>query len=537
MNFKSKALTCALGLLISQNAFSLPTIYPMKETLVSTIINKTNSNLVADSVDSHVFYVMPPNSAYSYVEGLHTITANIGFCREMSNLQSYSRQISSRIADLSNRSEERMKIYEEKNAQVKEARLKLSEYVVENNMKEIDDLDDQISQNDVRIKNILEDLQSCTQYCSQLTAEYKELKKIRTELRNQRVVLAERFDERLQKYTKHKRKVEALTTDLEVARKEWEDLQSSLVKLHGDFIKMYKVYGELEGAMAHVNFTSTWDQNIDLLRSENPGFDFKKIQTKSAVITSNIMDLKNMPSSGGIMGYMIGGQYEEGKLTLPSYPEQLSGNIRLSLIGACPVLHPDYFDINLPNGSDQMRYGLTVAYEYPSAFTTKVEMKYNMYKMYKKVVSSGSSGGFFRRRSWTSVEERTFFKDSFKVNWLEQDETNHLSDEQKADMEREMRNSIFARLAAIGLPAAANAGQLVLPPVGPSGAIVLSGSLKKYCPGNAYCIAGAVALDVLDSIFGSSSASASYTNIQEADMTEEWSRTLVSYKPWVTTYN
>jgi len=58
---KLKLLTLAAGLILSQNAFSLPTIYPMNETQLSKIFNTTNSNLVADSDDQHVIYVMPPN--------------------------------------------------------------------------------------------------------------------------------------------------------------------------------------------------------------------------------------------------------------------------------------------------------------------------------------------------------------------------------------------------------------------------------------------------------------------------------------------
>jgi hypothetical protein len=43
-------------------------------------------------------------------------------------------------------------------------------------------------------------------------------------------------------------------------------------------------------------------------------------------------------------------------------------------------------------------------------------------------------------------------------------------------------------------------------------------------------------LNVLDAIFGNSSASASYSNIQDADLTERWSTTSVVMKPYVTTY-
>ncbi|GAB4010956.1 MAG: hypothetical protein Fur0010_04520 [Bdellovibrio sp.] len=537
MNKTIKNLVSVSMLLTVTNAWALPTLYPTEVTLLSTIQNKTNSNLVADSVDSHVIYVMPPNSAYSYVEGLHTLNANLGMCREIRDLQTYGRRLTQRIADISEKAEERQKIKEKKLEDLKNAKLKLADYVVANSIQEISSLEDAITENQKLIIRVSDQIQSCEQNCDMLNTEYKDLRKIRRELLERKHALQDSYGEKYEKFLKQQKKVEALQADYDTIQEEWENLTSSLLKLRNDFHEMYKKYGELEGASAAVRFTSQWDQNIDSLRELNPGFDFKKIPTQNAVITSNITDLKYIPSGSAILGYRIGGDYQEGHIKMPAYPENLSGNVVLSLLGACPVLHPGDFDINIPSGSDRMRYGLTVAYEYPSAFTTRVRMTYNMHKIYQKIVSSGSRGGFFRRRSWTSVEERTYFQDSFKVDWLEQDASNRLTAEQKEEMEQEMRNRIFARLAAIGLPAAANAGQLVLPSLNASGAIVLSGALKKHCPGNAYCIAGSVALDVLDSIFGSSFASASYTNVQNADMSEEWSQTIVSFKPWVTSYN
>lgn len=537
MNAILSKLSIAVALGLSINAHALPTLYPLNVTLLSQIENKTNSNLVADNADPKVIYVMPPNKAFSYVEGLHTLSANLGFCREIRDLQGYGRNITARIAALAEKEEERFQVYESKRQIVTEAKLKMAQFVVENNLQEVSELEEAISENQRLITEVTEKMNTCEQSCDSLKEEFKDLRSLRKELNERKRVLQDSHRGKYEKYARQLSKVKALEADLQASQEDWDNLSSSLMKLRNDFQGMYKNYGELEGAYAAVQFSSNWDQNIEDLRATNPGFDFKKIPTENAVITSNILDLKNVPSSAAILGYMIGGEYQDGHMKLPSYPENLSGNVRLSLLGACPVLHPDYFDINLPTGTDKMRYGLTVAYEFPSAFTTRVKINYNMYKLYKKVVSSGSRGGFFSRKSWTSVEERTFFKDGFSVDWLEQDASNRLTEVEKADMEREMRNSIFARLAAIGLPAAANAGQLVLPPVSPSGAIVLSNGLKKHCPGNKYCVIGSVALDVLDSIFGSSKASASYTNIQEAWLSDEWSSTIVTNKPWVTTYN
>jgi hypothetical protein len=175
---------------------------------------------------------------------------------------------------------------------------------------------------------------------------------------------------------------------------------------------MYKDFGAVEGARAGISFDSQWNENIAVLRAQNPGISFEKMATKNAQITSNIVNLDSIPSGGAILSYEIGGNTNGRYLELPSYPEDLKGNVRLSLIGTCPVVHPSYFDINMPTSTDEMRYGLIVSYEYPTIFNARVTMKYNMKKMYEKIVQSSSrGGGFFRkRRSTTSVEEKKHFQ-------------------------------------------------------------------------------------------------------------------------------
>src|SRR4051794_25558549 len=76
--------------LMAESALATPTIYPKTLTFLSAIENPTNSNLVADDADPRVIWVMPPNTATSKVEGLHTLTANVGYCQEMADLQGYS---------------------------------------------------------------------------------------------------------------------------------------------------------------------------------------------------------------------------------------------------------------------------------------------------------------------------------------------------------------------------------------------------------------------------------------------------------------
>ena len=535
---KTKILLTLTGLLAHINAHAVPTIYPTSATYLSSISNTTNSNLVADDADQRVIWVMPPSSATSTVSGLHTITANVGFCREMSDMQGFSRDLAAKMKKLRMQQADSISTIDDLNTKLSKARAEMAESVVVGKLLEISDLDNRLAEIEIQIENLNDKLSDCTQNCKTMRAQLQELRTEKLEVSKSRRTLASSRSKELNSYEKKKAVVEALKEDIEDKTESWGKLNSKLIMAKNDFISMYSAFGNMEGARAGISFKSNWRQNVDELRQANPNFDFKQILTQNAVISTNIISGETIPSGGAILGYEIPGSRSNGSITQPTYPEDLSGNVRLSLIGTCPVLHPELFDINLPNSSDEMKYGMTVSYEFPTSFVTDATATYNMHKMYQKVASSGSRGGFFSSRSWTSVEERNFFKDSFVVTWTEQDSANSLTDEQKADLEKDMRNDIFSRLAVIGLPSVASAGALATPPaLSKTGSVVISDSLMKTCPGNLYCVGAAVTMDILQAIFGSSSSSSTYTNIQDMDLEERWSRSKVVYKPWISAYN
>ena len=100
-----------------------------------------------------------------------------------------------------------------------------------------------------------------------------------------------------------------------------------------------------------------------------------------------------------------------------------------------------------------------------------------------------------------------------------------------------MRHAVMWRLANLAIPSAPNRGDImaaVQPPT--RGAVVISDSLMQTCSGSVYCVAGAAVLKVLDAIFGSSSANASYTNITDVEVIENYENTQKIIKPWLTTY-
>lgn len=290
----------------------------------------------------------------------------------------------------------------------------------------------------------------------------------------------------------------------------------------------------MEGARAAIRYTSSWDENVQLLRNENPGINFSKIPTKNAKLMTELAGLANVDAQGAIKSIGLGGVMTQGLAAFPSYPETLSTNVVLSLIGACPMAHPDYFDID-SNSAQDMEYGLIITYDYDTVFTFKASATYNMYKMYQKIQQSASSGVFFSSRSWTEVTEKNFFSDSFSVKW--DDPENTIKPENKILLEKEMRTSVFSRLATLALPNVPNKADVIAAGELPvHGAVVAGDALISQSGGNIYSIGSGVILKVLDAIFGSSATSTTYTNIQNVDITDDYAQTQKITKSWITSY-
>ncbi len=532
-------LIVAASLLMNLSpAWAAPSIYPVNITQLQNLSNPTTSNLVADDVNLNKVYVMPPNVAEAVVTGLHTLSANVGFCREVADLQKYSRRATEKINDLSEQELKYKPEVDKARKSLFEAREDAAKYAAENKLSAIFDLDTQIQQKEDRLLNLYQLADSCKSACGQVQVEIREIENSKSQLVSDRRTLARENIEQVRAYDRKKALVEARLQNLADIEDGFFKIQERLKNLRSDFHKMYADYAKLEGGRAAFNYNSHWDENLSSLRISNPGFEFEKINTQNAKLFSSIKGIKDIPGDLAILAYEIAGTPKENYMELNAgFPAAISSNIVLSLLGVCPMLHPEDFNIKMPTHVSEMKYGLTIAYDFPTTVNLKASVHYNMYKMFEKIVSSGSSGGFFSSRSWTSVEERNFFRDSFSINWTEQDPENTVTEEQRLNVEHDMRAHILERLASLALPTAPNRDAIIQagqPP--PHGAVLVASSLMTACPTNIYCLGASLLFSSLDAIFGSSSASANYKQIQDIWLDESWSKAKVILKPWVTSY-
>ena len=537
-----RMLTVA-GLCMVNHAFAIPTIWPTEGTLVEIeqLENTTNSNLVADNVNPKKIYVMPPNSAKAIMQKhLFLRTANLGFCGEMKDLQGYTKRMSAQIADLDDvlkeKAAEKAKIIEK----ISKAREEVAKYAVEKRLTELSDLDNEISSINQHIDALNAELKTCSSKCDTLEEQLDKRLADHSSALKRRRELARIHTASLTQYERKRQLLEGLKEDLADLDQSYTDMENDLIGIRSKLFNAYKDLGSLEAGRAAISYTSSWDENINTLQEANKGYSFEKITTQDAVFTTDIADLSHVPSGSAILAYKISACNNDGagKCETSTYPENFSGSVVLSTIGACPIEHPDYFDLDMdhPNSAEEMSFGMTVAYDYPTAMTVEAKVEYNMYKMYQKIVKSGKKGGLFSSRSWNSVKEKTFFRDDYSVTWSDQAQL--LPETEKDVIEQEMRNAIFDRMAKLALSTATNPAALVIPHLPASGATVLGNEMakNKACQTNIYCTAASIGVKVLDAIFGGGKTTSSYTNIQDVKLEDNWSRTSVVYKPYITSY-
>ncbi len=539
MRTSIKVLAAIVAMSAAHKVSAEPTAYPTDTSVLFKIINNTNSNILADELDSRTVWVMPPNTAKATVGNMHTKTSNLGFCKEMGMLQKITARLTSDLGELQERRKRSIPGIERLSDEASKLYQAVTLYANSNSLTELAEMDDRIKSDENRLTELYKLAESCQpevtpEKCARINNEMSDVIKDKRALSKSRAELTKTNSDSVAGYDKRLRVYQAANKRFEAAKAIHDTISDSIFAIQRKFHESYGYYGKMEGARASIVYKSTWDDNLVKLRSENPEINFSKVATKKAKLMAELLGVKDIDASGAIKAIGIGGDAKDNSVSFEAYPQDLSTNVVLSLIGACPLEHPDYFDVS-SNVLKDMQYGLIITYDYDTVFKLKAKATYNMYRMYQKITSSHTSGGFFSSHTSATIEERNFFRDSFKMEWDDQENT--ISQADKDAREKEMRDNVLLRLASYALPNVASRGDVIAAAKPPTrGAIVLVDGLAKTCPTNVYCQGAIVVATVLDAIFGSSSSTASFLNIQDTQVVEVYSNNQKITKSWITSY-
>jgi hypothetical protein len=531
VNYRYLNAMLAAGMVAASAApvWAVPTLYPRAGNRLAEVHNTTTSVVLADSSISNQLWVMPPQTGSVGVDGV-SLSANAGFCAEMGDLQIASRTISKRIADVfiefNGLNVELEQLRHEKADLDLQAQALFESTIVQ----EIDDISDQIFDTEGRIDQLRVDIESCTtpECEDEIRAELDTLQDLKRDLQTQLSALRSDHREDYRAYTRLKNQVDAVQRAIDNVFDQATAKAGFLSTGKNTIFEMYKQYGQLEGGFANVAFDSHWQDNKLQLRTENPGFNVTDIPTSDArafvALVPGIGQDSYLSQLPAVFGYTLNGQEfdrNNPQQSLAALPDQMLANTRLSLIGACPLAHPDLFD--LPTDSTGLPlFGLSATYSYPTAFRTHVRATYNIWKVYEHMKKITEEGGFFSSETNVEETENTDGDSSMTFDFYDESGIPAWQQEQiKQQIKLELMQDVL-RLMGVPVPSQGGGVDPLPPPA--NGAVVLANGIESTCGWwTLYCGGASWILRGLSAIFGSSSSEASFRSSYDFTASREYS--------------
>lgn len=506
-------ITTLIAMIMTKQALAVPTLYP--EKFNTAVKNLTSSNLVSDTQTITRFYVLPPKQAEAKVTSLNTVSANIGFCKEISEIQKYNLDTLQMLNELKQREFDLRNQISLNDNNIKKAQTEMQQYINANHLGELAQYDLQIKNLSFRLDHLYDKSRICSaNECQLIVEDISATQEKLNELWQLRIELSQKHINSQDEYEKRKIQISQMQKEQENSLETIQKIRADLKDIYSDFLSLYDAHAGREGSKVGLQYNSNWQQNIQQLKIDNPSFQFEKINTENVQVRSDAYNKNSLIPGGALIGFNVAGvNNSNGIIDFKSYPENFSGNAILNLLGACPLIYPHFF--NLTADSDavnpyKMKFPLSVAYDYPSEFSYSVKLSYNLYKLYELTLNRGTQNGFFNTRSWSDKEENEYYKDSFNVIWNFQSPKYSLTPDQKISIENDMKNQMLSRIAKKLVMQNSNSGLLSAPDAPKAGALVISDSLTRACGFNFYCKGASFGLNALFQIFSSSQMTTSY---------------------------
>ncbi len=288
-----------------------------------------------------------------------------------------------------------------------------------------------------------------------------------------------------------------------------------------DVQTMLKDYTMVEGSTGRVLLDSNHGELVNAYQQANPNLTFRQIPLADAQIHLSrraSVDKGELPAMLAPVSLPTG----EAAQGAGIYGGALSGQIYLSMVGACP-----YYDVkghrmkktDVGSGELAENFNANVTYVYNLAINRSYWAKYNLSSMLRRLQSSESRGGLFSSKTINKLIVEKESGDWFMFRQNTQDPRFEFEDSLRQTVKAELVDRVFKQ---IGLLAMGTEGTPPLANPKPNGAAVGAENLRK-CP-NVYCQIGAAVLDVGNAIFGREEAVSEYiqkNNFWSEDNVEE----------------
>lgn len=525
-------------------ATAAPTLYPRAGNRLSEVTNPSKAVVISDTADRNVHWVLPPATGGTELTGV-SLTANVGFCEEMAFLQGTSRQLAERIAARSLEIDEKQPEIEALYAELADLR----EDAARANTPEIQLINaarDRIDDIEFEIDDLRDALRDCdTDQCEDdIEEDIQALRAERTELRAEVRDLERLHRTQLRAYETANNLVDAKQDEIDDVERRLDNARESLLRARSQIFEMYRQYGTLEGGFGNVDFDTGWDTAVQQLRDANPGrgFVFTPIPTREVRIFPQILPgfhsdnyLAGLPA---VLAYTVAGRtvrMEDNEHTFAALPPHIPANMRLSLIGACPIARPEAWDLPEDQSGSPL-FGLRAEYQYPSAFRTNVTVTYNLWKVYEYMKSVSVDGGLFSTSTEVDESESTDEGSRWSFNFFDE---SGLTPDQIKEIKATIKAELMADvLRVMAVPSSsAESGTRDLMPAPQSGAVVLANGISDTCGWwSPYCVGASWALRGLQAIFGGSETETRYQSQHNVSVSRSYADDAIQYRPATTAF-
>lgn len=523
---------------------AVPSAYANKFGILD-IENKTSSTLVRDSDDPNLIWVLPPsNGKKAYLSNLQK-SKNLDFCDSLSNLTTASVELSKGMASVTKGFKQLDSKLTTAAEDVARQRNILAELTLNSDLSKLVIVEDQIIDLKKRREELLEKLDSCEQdNCYLFKSEYRDVKAKLQEKEDYLYELTKADIDLSRKYNNAKARLEALEKNYQELVGEKSYVLAQIAEIESLIMDLYASKAKLEGGYASIDFDSKWDSNVQALAQSYPSYEFRPIQTRNTRFYAGIVaptDLHSYYESlPALLDYSLMGVPHLAAGEIPnsdsshSLPSKITGTMRLSMIGACPLVTDNYFD-DVPSSKGKIAaapFSISANFEVPLLYSYHLKVKYNLYKVYEIIKRSGTKNGFFSSRSYRETIENTDMDEALEITW--DDEAQAYTSKEKLKIQNEIKKTMIDRvLATMAEPVKSKLVEesLAIPSVPNAGAIVIADGLSKVCGFHIYCHAGSWILRGVYGVFGQSKVEDTFRQSHDIELTETWSSNDVKFVP------
>lgn len=485
-------------------------------------------------------YVLPPRFGKAEVPNL-VRTTNLQFCGRVNEVEEISTSTFNSLKVMSARLEAMIKDFDPLDEDLIDARKKSTEArakfkSAESNLeaaeKELDELRKALKEANKVYQDCLDE-NSDPKGCDRQKSKADEAKLVFDSFR-----LGEYRDAR-KELTRREEDYETLLDTISELQKRYTEgvaplfeLKKVIVELNNEVMVLFKDYANLEGATGQIVWSVRWNKVIDEYKRMNSNLKvtWTRMPLTEALFTSTIKMGNNLDStlSGLISATIPGGtpsgfsgmgkgQKVEGAALQPSPPteatiafgDSISGQIVLSLVGACPYLSTDTASNRIDSETLATHMVANLIYKYEVASHRGYIARYNLSNLLRRIESKAQNGGFFSTESLNAIAEGGDSSEWFDIRFNVNSSRFQYSAEEQATLAVTIKKELIDRaIKQVAVLTAGPAAMGQVPDFMENGANRSASELRKCV--HHYCQIGAGILGVANSIWGKSNATAEF---------------------------